>query len=107
MGYWFIIGTLAAFGAVCVLWALAGWIMSDKQSGTVVIRCRPGNPELGCVRRFVCLRELGLIRCTILLVDCGLTEQDRKELAPMEQYVEICSRETLLDRLETERIHLD
>ena len=66
-----IMGTLAAFGALCVLWIGAGWLLGSGNGGKVLLM---GQPEamVSLLLRFRVLRELGIIRCPVWILDSGL-----------------------------------
>lgn len=95
-GYIFL-GTLAAFGALSALWVLFGWLLPGGREGVLIMPGRPGEEELSFVRRYLWLRELGLLRQPLVLVDMGLTEPERSWLT--DRGIEICSREALAQRL--------
>ena len=80
---WIVAGTLAAFGLLSALWCLFGWLL-PRGSGVMV--CAP--EEQAFIRRYQWLREMGLIRCPLLIVD-------RAEISRLEQLgAEVWSRET-------------
>ena len=95
VGY-FVLGTLAAFGFFCMLWAAFGWLLPGAQ-GFVLVRV--GMPEPEAFARFQWLRGMGLLDVPLLIVAEAGTEA-----VPG---TEICSREELLLRLEWEknRVH--
>ncbi len=97
-----LIGALAAFGLVCALWALAGWLLPGGRGGGAVCLCKPGLKNLAAVRRFCLLRELGLFRGPIWLVDCGLPDEEVQELSRLGRGTELCTMEVLKERLEQE-----
>ena len=102
-----LMGVLAAFGFACALWALAGWLLPGGRGSTAVCLCRPGLKEMPTVRRLCWLRDVGLYRGAVLLVDCGLSEKERQHLSRMGRGIEFCSPEELPFRLEQERKRLD
>ena len=97
MAGYVILGTLAAFGALCVLWACFGWLLPGGRGGAMVC---VGIPDEGLIARYQWLRGLGLIACPLLVV----TEEGE---AILPDGVEICSPEELLLRLEWERKKVD
>ena len=105
-GYIFL-GTAAAFGVFCALWTVFGWLMSGGEGGALVCRCKPGRSELPLIRRYIFLREIGLIRIPLLLLDCSLPEQELAKLRSKCRTIEICSLEALPARLELERNRID
>lgn len=107
MGCFILMGALAAFGLICALWTAAGWLLPGSRGGAVILLCRPGLKEAPAVRRYGWLRDLGLLREPILLVDCGLTEEEKQHLSRLGRCVEFCSLETMGSRLEVERNRLD
>ena len=94
-----IFGVLAAFGALAVLWALLGFLLPGQRGTAMVHLCR-GKQE-AAVRRWSWLRDLGLLHCPLILVDCPPCERER--LARNRHGVEFCGLEDLAARLEQER----
>ncbi len=91
LGY-FVLGTLAAFGAVCALWAVFGWLLPDGAGCALVCW---GEPDDGILARVKWLQAMGLLRAPLLAV-----AEDGAFFCPG---AEICSGEELLPRLEWER----
>ena len=106
MASWIVLSVLAAFGALCVLWALFGFLLPGQQGAVLVCLCRPGHGEEAILRHYGWLRGLGLLRAPLLLVDGGLTEEEQSRLLRGRQGVEICGPEELTSRLEQERNRL-
>ena len=90
MAGYFVLGTLAAFGALCALWALLGWLLPGGRGCAVVFF---GEPE--ALTRFQWLKSLGLLHCPVLVV----TDGAEAGLPGTEN----CTGEELLPRLEEER----
>jgi len=88
----FLLGTLAAFGALSLLWALFGWLL-PAASGCAVVFYGAAEGEIFTV--FKWLRSLGLLKCPVLVV----TEEALSGLPD----VEYCTGEELLPRLKEER----
>ncbi len=107
MGWYLLVGALAAFGSLCALWALLGWLLPGGRGLTAVCFCGPGLGQLPALRRWCWLRDLGLIRGKLLIVDCGISEKERKILAQMGAGIEIWDPAALPGRLELERERLD
>ena len=97
------VGMLAAFGLLCCLWVILGWLLPGGTGGAAVCWGSPGFPEKHFVQRYLFLMETGLIRCRLLIVDMGLEEPHRKWLRGFESRIEICTTEELSSRLELER----
>lgn len=87
-----IIGTLAAFGALSLLWTLLGWLLPGGKGCVLVCF---GAPDVGMVSRCRWLRGMGFLRCPLLAVEV--------EEAVFGDDMEICAGEDLLARLEWER----
>ena len=86
MGFFVLIGFLAAYGALSVLWAGLGWLLPGMKGCAVVYM---GTPNEGVCRRYRWLRGLGLMDCPLLAV----TEEAETE------EIEVCGPENLLSRL--------
>ncbi|MBQ9148635.1 MAG: hypothetical protein IJX69_03605 [Oscillospiraceae bacterium] len=102
MAGWIIMGTLAAFGVFCALWTLFGALLPGRGAGVTVF---PWTPEVrghGFVLRRRIARELGLFADTLLIVDMGMTEEEKARLAGAGCWIEICRPEALSSRLELE-----
>lgn len=96
MAGYILLGTLAAFGAFSVLWALLGWLLPSGRGCALVCF---GMPDEGILSRYRWLRDLGLLNVPLLIVaEEGGTEH---------RGTEICSGEELLPRLEWERNRFD
>ena len=94
MGWYVLLGFLAAYGALSVLWAALGWLLPGLKGCAVVYMGAPGE---GIRRRYRWLRGLGLISCPFLAV---AEETEAEE-------IEVCGREDLLDRLAWEAEKFD
>lgn len=71
MVWYFVIGTLAAFGALCVLWVLFGALLPFSGSGVLFCLCRQEESR-HIARRYRWLRDLGLVKSRLIF----LTEPD-------------------------------
>ena len=98
-----VLAVLAAFGVLSVLWVLFGFLLPGQRGTAMVCLCRNGAEEEQVTRHYGWLRDLGFIRCPLLLIDCGMTEEERARLLGHKQGVEICTLEELPSRLEQER----
>lgn len=93
-----------AFGLLCILWVLFGFLLPGGQGAATVLLCYGDPKEESVLHRYLWLYNTGLIRYPLLLVDCGLSRKDRERL---EQYpITLCSVQELYDKLEQERTHL-
>ena len=101
-----VLGFLAAFGAFCVIWTVAGGMLSKGSGGVIVIFCHGKPGEELFLRRCGWLRELGLLKAPLLAVDCGLTDAERRWLEKQPS-TEVCTLAQLEERLELERNRID
>ena len=102
-----VLTVLAAFGVLSVLWALFGFLLPGQRGTAMVYLWRePGKAEQA-LRNYGWLRDWGLIHGPLLVIDCGMTEEERARLLKGRQGVEICTLEELPTRLEQERKRFD
>ena len=92
MGWYVLLGALAAFGALSAVWAALGWLLPG--AGGCALVC-VGLPDEGTRSRYRWLYAVGLLRCPLIAV--------AEETAAPGTETEICSREDLLVRLEWEK----
>ena len=97
MAGYVILGVLAAFGVLAVLWAGLGWLLPGGRG--MVMVCM-GAPDEGILARYRWLRGLGLFSCPLIV---AAEEAD----LPVPEGVELCEPEKLLLRLELERKEID
>lgn len=95
MGGYVLLGTLAAFGCFCAVWAAFGWLLPGLKGCVLVYT---GMPEKETLARYKLLKDMGLLDCPLLIVAEAEWENS---------YIEICSGEDLLSRLEWERKRFD
>ena len=92
MIWYVLLGLLAAFGFLCVLWVLFGFLLPGSSRCTIVLLCSP-KTELNLLRRLLWLRELGVLRGSILLSGRGLTGRQRDHIQHKYHFVEFCDPE--------------
>ena len=102
-----IAGALSAFGFLCAMWLAVGWLLPGGKHGVIVCFCTPGLKQISTVHRWEWLRGMGLIRCPVILVDCGLSHEEKAILLYGVKDMELCSLEALAERLELERKEID
>ncbi len=104
MAIYCVLGVLAAFGALCVLWAAFGWLLPWRGCSVV---CLYRSVEDARLASLCCgwLHGLGLIKAPLLLVGSGLSETEQARLS--HPYVEFCTPEALASKLEQERDKID
>ena len=106
MAAFIILTVLAAFGGFCVLWSLFGFLLPGQRGAAAVLLCKGGSGEEAVIRRYLWLYNTGLIRCPLLLVDCGLSAQERQQLEKYAHTIILCTVEELPTLLKQEREHL-
>ena len=99
-----VLAVLGAFGLLCAVWVLFGFLLPGQRGAAAVLLCRGEPAEEAVLRRYLWLYNTGFVRCPLLLVDHGLTETQRLRLS---QYpITLCTPEELQDHLEQERNQL-
>ena len=89
MGLYILFGVLAAFGLLCALWAVFGRMLADNSLWGLCL-CKSLEDGLAAARRWYWLRNSGLVSCSLILVDCGLTLAEREFLQNIGPWIEIC-----------------
>lgn len=92
MAGYILVGTLAAFGALSMLWTLLGWLLPGAKGCVLVCW---GVPDEGILSRFWWLRGTGLLTCPLLAVVPEGTD--------VPEPAQICTGAELFARLEWER----
>ena len=99
-----VLAVLGAFGLLCALWVLFGFLLPGQRGAAAVLLCRGEAGEDAVLRRYLWLYNTGLVHSPMLLVDCGLSEADRSRLERLP--VILCTYQELQNKLEEERDHL-
>lgn len=99
-----VMAVLSAFGLLCALWVLFGFLLPGQRGATAVFLCRGEAGEEAVLRHYLWLYNTGMVRCPLLLVDCGLTQAERTRLERFP--IILCTLDELFDKLEQEREHL-
>ena len=99
-----ILTVLGAFGLLCALWVVFGFLLPDGRGAATVLLCRGEAGEDAVLQRYLWLYNTGLIRSPLLIVDCGLSSKDRKRL--QRHPIILCTVQELHEKLEQERAHL-
>lgn len=100
-----VMAVLAAFGLLCILWTVAG-IFLPSVKGAMVCTCSTEGSVESALRRYLWLRGLGLVRCGLILVDCGMTAAERRKLPQYGPGITVCAPEELLETLKKEGLQL-
>ena len=96
------IGFLAAVGALLLLWLLWGAVVPMAAFREVAVSCTLGG-EYDLLRRYRWLRELGLCRCRLCLLDSQLPPEAQKQILEKYPGVRFCTPEQWLQE-QTERL---
>ena len=104
MAAWIVWIVFGAFGLLCALWVLFGFLLPGQRGAVAVMLCRGEEAEEAVLRRYLWLYNTGLVRCPMVLVDCGLSQKERDRLE--RHALILCTADELLDKLEQEREHL-
>jgi len=92
MMWYVLLGMLAAFGLICLLWTVFGLLLPGSRRCTLVLLCDP-KEEAALLRRLLWLREMGLLRCGILLSGREFSLQQRRHIQRKYLSVEFCDPE--------------
>lgn len=93
MLWYFAVGTLAAMGLMSLGWCLMGWLFPAGRDGWLL--CPVQGSRAGFVPVYLWLRQLGLVRCPLLVLDLGAEPQLRQALKRKELI--FCTPEQLTD----------
>ncbi len=97
-----ILGVFAAFGVLCVLWVLYGALLPGFKGGAMVFYSKPDTEE-AILRRYGWLRDLGLVRCPLILLDSGTSVERREQIHRKYHNVEFYTLAEWTARLDEER----
>ena len=106
MGWYFLLGVLAAFGVVSILWILYGVLLGKTTGGVLVCLC-DGSREEALLLRYSQLRSAGLLSCPLILADSSLSLREQEILCRRHPGVEFCTMAQLPGRLEMEKDRCD
>jgi len=106
MVFWFLIGTLAAMGFLCLLWCVASLLVCRGDNSILVCFCRNDTP-LPAITRCRALRAMGLMRGLLLLVDSGLSNDEQALLYRSYSFIRFCTTSELSEVLTGEDTLLD
>ena len=92
-----IVGALAAFGLMCVVWICCGFFLPENRGGLLVLSGPLEETALNTARRWIWLREMGLMYSDMTAIAETL---NREEWLWLESHgFEICSRVEIAHRL--------
>lgn len=105
--FWYVLlGFLAAFGALCALWVLFGVFLPGSVPCEAAVHCPKGR-EIAVIRRFCRLRELGLTRSDLAVLDSGLNPRQQRYIQRKYPYIKFCTREAWLAGQRRERAPIE
>lgn len=104
MATWIVLTVLGAFGLLCALWVVFGFLLPGGRGAATVLLCSGEAGEEAVLQRYLWLYNTGLVRSPLLIVDCGLSPEDRKRL--QQHPITLCTLQELQEKLEQERAHL-
>ena len=93
MAGYILVGALSAWGVLCLLWAVLGWLLPDGK-GIALVCLEEADP--GIISRYGWLRGLGFLRCPLLVLS------DRESEYRIDG-LETIGPEDLTSRLQEER----
>ncbi len=99
-----IFSTLAAFGAVCVLWMLFGFLLPGARGGVLVCLCK--GREEAVIGRYLWLHGAGLLRCPLVLLDSRLPEKRQTQITEKYPNIQFYSLQSFVAGLQKERQRL-
>ena len=105
MFWYFVVGMLAAFGMLSLLWCLYGCFLGRVTGCALVCLC-DGSREEALVLRYHQLRGAGLLRCPLLLTGSPLTVREQEILQRRYPGTYFCTIEQLPQLLEMEIDHI-
>lgn len=79
MALYFVLGTFAAFGVLCAVWVVFGWMLPGSCG---VLRYCPGKAEdaMNFAERYLWMKRVGLIHCALVIADAELDETEKRWL---------------------------
>lgn len=93
---WYIfLGFLAAFGLLCILWILFGFLLPGSVRCRIAVIC-PRGREIATIRRFCLLREFGLLRFELVVINSALNPRQKRFIAEKYPFIRFCSQQTWL-----------
>lgn len=91
--FWYVMfGFFAAFGVFCALWALFGQLLPATTGCQVYVIC-PKEKEIPVLRRFCWLRELGMTRCELTVINSTLNRAQRDYIRNRYPYIHFMTRQ--------------
>ena len=92
MVWYVILGFLSAFGALCGVWTLFGLLLPGSDFCHLAVSCQVGK-EIATIRRFCLLREMGLLRFELTVMDSTLNPRQQRYIRRKFPYIHFCAGE--------------
>jgi hypothetical protein len=107
MAAYVILSLFAAYGVLCALWSLFGFLLPGRRGACTVCLCTDGSSEATVVDRHRWLSGMGFAQGPLILVDCGLSPERQCFLHRRGSDVILCTPDELFTILKQEREYLD
>lgn len=101
-----ILGVFAAFGVLCALWVLYGAFLPRFKGGAMVFYSKPDTEE-AVLRRYGWLRDLGFVKCPLILLDSHTTAQQQERIRRKYHNVEFYTLAEWTAKLDEGRKQID
>ena len=98
MGLYICAGMLAAFGMWGIIWTVLGWLCLPRESGMICLSGTGAHMEAD-IHRWNRLRSWNLVTGRLIVIDKGLTEQEKMNILRVGREIEFCRPEDLPARL--------
>lgn len=86
--FWYVfLGFFGAFGVLCALWTVFGLFLPGSSACRMTLQC-PAKQELAALRRFSWLREMGMLRAHITVINSSLTKRQQRMITQKYPYIE-------------------
>ncbi len=93
-----ILGTLAAFGVLCIAWLLLGILLPRPRGGVLVYAAGEGEDVI--LRRYFWLRDLGLLRCPLVMLDSQFSPHRKEKITEKCPSVRFYTTEQWIEEIE-------
>ncbi len=90
-----LLGFFGAFGVLCALWAIFGVWLPGSSRCSAAVQC-PKGKEIAIIARFCRLRELGLTRADLIVLDTHLNSRQQRYIRSRYPYITFCTRQAFL-----------
>ncbi len=95
MFLYILLGFFAAFGLLSALWTIFGLLLPGSTRCSAAVLCPKGR-EIAVIRRFCRLRELGLTRADLTVLDTHLNKKQQRCIQTKYPYITFSTRRDYL-----------